>query len=112
MTTLTWIRCTDNRWCSFANLKLDSIQDFGVYIIWLGQSNIYVGQGDIAERIQTHRNDERFQQYDVNSMLVTWATTPLHERDGIERYLADTLRPIIGKQWPNVIPIPVNLSGS
>ena len=43
--------------------------------------------------------------------MVTWAIVPANQMDGIERYLADTLRPTVGKQYPAVLPIPVNLQG-
>ena len=114
MLNLTWQKCKPNdanqqhHWCSFVNLDLDNLDVSGVYIVWLGKSVVYVGQGDVAARLAEHRVDDRFLEYDTSGMLVTWASVPSAQQDGVERYLADTWPPLIGKVWPNAVPITVN----
>jgi len=80
----------------------------GVYIIW--QSNgpvIRIGQGIIRNRIAEHRENRAITKY--NNLYVTWAKVPIQYRDGIERYLADTLKPLVGDAFPGVDPIKVNI---
>lgn len=54
--------------------------------------------------------------YSPEGLFVTWARIHPSERDGVERYLAETLRPLVGTRHPNAAPIyvveppiPVNL---
>lgn len=45
-----------------------------------------------------------------SDLRVSWAPVESErDRRGIERYLADQLRPSMGYHWPKVEPIPVNL---
>jgi hypothetical protein len=111
---MIWNTCgNDNHWCSLQSLDLDSIGDVGgVYIIW-HEGNpgrvVRVGQGDIGDRLGKHRNDSKVTQYAKHGTLrVTWASVPLNQRDGVEKYLADTWRPLVGDAFPNVLPIAVN----
>jgi hypothetical protein len=112
---LNWIKCEGNVWCPFLTVNLQH-QHFrglaGVYIIWhSGQTpwTVYVGQGDIADRLLRHRSDPEILQYSSLGLFVTWASVVSSLRDGIERYLADQLRPKVGAAHPNAPPIPVNL---
>jgi len=114
--TLTWNRCEGNAWCPFLTVNLNHPHFrgmTGVYIIWHGGQNpqtVYVGQGEIAARIAMHRSDPRILQYSSLGLFVTWASVPLQPvREGIERYLADRLRPRVGEAHPNVPPVGGNL---
>lgn len=114
--TLTWNRCEGNQWCPFltVNLQHPHFRGMtGVYIIWHGGQNpwtVYVGQGDIADRLTEHRSDPRILQYSSLGLFVTWASVTLQPvRNGIERYLAEQLRPRVGEANPNVPPIAANL---
>ena len=116
MMTLDWIKCQGNNWCSLNNLNLDSVNMHaeGVYIIWYWGSSrkvtpVYVGQGNIRERLTAHRNDPRIQNYAQQTLYVTWAHVSKAEIDGVEAYLGETLNPTIGKVYPQAIPISVNL---
>jgi hypothetical protein len=64
----------------------------GVYIIWhegAPSRVVYVGQGDIAERLACHRGEEDILCYaKFGTLRVTWAPLPESQRDGIEAYLA------------------------
>ena len=109
-----WGTCgDDDHWCDFNLLELPlSGEPRGVYMIW-HEGNpgrvVYVGQGDISARIETHRLDPRITQYESDGTLrVTWATVPAWQRDGVERYLADQWNPLVGDVFPDADPIPVN----
>ena len=113
MAAVNWVKCSRDVWCALERLTLSTVRGTGVYAIWAGNTWVYVGQGDIASRLQVHRNDSTILAHRSNGeLMVTWAVVvPPNQMDGIERYLADTLRPVVGKQYPAVLPIPVNLPG-
>ena len=114
--TVVWGTCgDDSHWCNLKTLNLNShpFERKGVYIIW-HEGNpgrvVRVGQGDLAGRLEAHRNDSEILQYAKRGTLrVTWAIVPHQgQRNGIERYLADYWKPLIGEHFPNVAPIAVN----
>jgi len=113
--TLNWNKCERNAWCPFltVNLQHSHFQNLeGVYIIWHGGQNpatVYVGQGNIADRIRAHRTEPNILFYSSLGLFVTWASVPALSRDGIECYLAQTLKPKEGFAHPNCAPIGVNL---
>jgi hypothetical protein len=113
--TLNWNKCEGDAWCPFltVNLQHPHFQNLeGVYIIWHGGPNpatVYVGQGNIAERLRCHRTEPNILQYSSLGLFVTWASVSAPSRDGIERYLADTLKPKEGVLHPYSAPIGVNL---
>ena len=113
-TELSWMRCLGNVWCKLAlvNLKNRHFENMeGVYMIWHGGPNphvVYVGQGIIRERIESHRSDSEIQQFARFGLYVTWAEVNSSKRDGIERYLAGRWEPIVGDKHPYVDPIEVN----
>ena len=94
---LKWIQCQGDVWCKLNAVNLDH-EHFnnlhGVYIIWHGGPNpkvVYVGQGNIKERIKKHRSDPRIQQYVNLDLYVTWGKVDeKRDRDGVELYLAKT----------------------
>lgn len=114
MLQVSWQKCQGDVWGHFLLVDLshphfNSME--GVYVIWQSDNNrttvIRVGQGIIKDRIAEHRKNSAITKYD--NLFVTWAPVPVQYRDGVEKYLADTLKPIIGDAFPNVIPIAVNL---
>ena len=110
-----WFKCKGDVWCSLANLDLSTVTENGVYIIWASDENgafvVRVGQGDIADRLSDHRNDETIAQYTASggTLYVTWANLSQVHRNGVERFLFDKLEPAEGKRAPDVDPIQVNL---
>ncbi|WP_455387422.1 hypothetical protein [Petrachloros mirabilis] len=116
MLQLHWYRCTANVWCGFKTLNLSTVTEEGVYIIWHAGSPsqiVYVGQGDVAARLGQHRGRQDITRHEASGRLhVTWAVVPANQRDGVERYLADRLRPLVGDAYPQAIPIAVNLPWS
>lgn len=113
MMTLNWIKCgDDHHWCSLEDLILSSAKSDGVYIIW-HEGNparvVRVGQGDVSERLCCHRAEPEITGYSrYGKLRVTWAAVPAHLRDGVERYLADQWKPLVGDCYPAVAPIAVN----
>ena len=83
----------------------------GVYIIY-HQSNenpitLYVGEGNIKERIDYHRTQTDFG--DIYPILVFWSETYWSDRFGIERYLFNKLNPSVTKRASDTKPLPVNI---
>ena len=117
--SLSWQRCDSGQavvWCNLfdVNLQHPHLENVeGVYIIWQNQggSVIRVGQGNIRERLALHRADPRLRAYAAPGLLVSWAQLPMLCRDGVERYLAEHLQPLVGSRWPDVQPIAVNIPG-
>lgn len=109
--TLNWERCEGNRWCSLARLNLEHAYFRGlegVYVIWSTAGKwIRVGQGLIADRLRAHRSDPALFCY--GELLVSWAQVSTIYRDRVERYLGNTLKPLVGSAFPNVLPLVVNL---
>jgi|SRR5580658_1030480 hypothetical protein len=112
--TLSWLKCgSDFHWCSLQYIDLGTVKESGIYVIW-HEGNpsrvVYVGQGDpISARLASHQKDARIQAHAKSGILrVTWATVPAYQRDGVERYLADQLRPLVGDVHPVANPISVN----
>lgn len=80
-------------------------------MIWHGAPNpavVYVGQGNIRERILAHRDESAITQYRGNGLYVTWAPVLPTDRDGLERYLAERWNPLVGRAYPQITPIQVN----
>ena len=112
MLSATWLKCNSGNWCSFSNLDLSTVDEEGIYIIWhTGNPGkvVYVGQGDVASRLRTHRDDPRITRYaQYGTLRVTWANVSVAYRDGIERYLADKWNPLVGDAHPDATPLVVN----
>ena len=113
MRELVWKQCQYNLWCWLAsvNLQHEHFDDMeGVYIIWHEGQNphvVYVGSGVIRDRLYEHREDERIQKYADLRLGVTWARVEKTSQPGVERYLADRWKPLVGEH-PQVPPIEVN----
>jgi hypothetical protein len=112
MLQIHWVKSTSGTWLSFDNVNLENVSADGVYIIWhTGNPGkvVYVGQGDVAARIKAHRNRPDIMKYaKVGSLKVTWASVPSHQKDGVERYLANKWNPLVGDAHPDATPIAVN----
>ena len=112
---LQWVKCglDGENWCPFRTVQLEAVSAEGVYVIWHSGPSpnvIYVGQGNIVERIRLHRQDPAILAYEGHgNLLVTWAEVYGHLRDGVERFLANTYSPLVGSKHPDAYPIEVNL---
>lgn len=88
----------------------------GVYFIYysVGPNTIktvYVGQGNIKERFQAHREDKSIQAYSIyNNLCVAWSPIAVRDtRIGIEKFLYNRLKPKIGEVPTEGFAIPVYL---
>lgn len=112
MLSLMWVKSKAGTWLPLETSQLSGVTDGGVYVIWHGGQPsrvVRVGQGDIADRLKCHRAEPKILAYRTSGTLfVTWASVSALQRDGVERYLADTWRPLVGDAFPNALPIPVN----
>jgi hypothetical protein len=112
LNNLVWIKSTTHTWLplsfNFANITPTT----GVYIVWHGgliPRTVRVGQGDIASRLSAHRRDSEITIYARFGLFVTWAAVPAPHLDGVERFLADRLFPLLGDWHPAKTPVRVNL---
>ncbi len=108
---VNWGTCGDDKhWCSFERLALNS-DGFegkkGVYIIWSSETVIRLGSGLIKDRISAHRDNPEINKY--QDMKVTWAKVNANQMEGVEKYLADALDPVVGERFPERTSIEVNL---
>lgn len=113
MLAVIWIKSQAQTWLEFENFNIETcVTDPGVYIIWHAGNPgrvVYVGQGDVRKRLTAHRGDAKIVAYRTSGTLyVTWASVPGRSLDGVERYLADNWKPLVGDHHPNVLPLPVN----
>lgn len=114
---LIWQKCQGEVWCPFMTVDLSHSHFLGmegVYIIWHGGANpktVYVGMGQIANRIRAHRNDVKVTKYlSEGTMFVTWSQVARPYQPGVEAYLINTLRPLENVQRGSlVVPQVVNL---
>ena len=111
-----WFKCKSGYWCDFETFNLGSVNEHGIYVIGYKKPDedsiytVYVGQGDVAARLAHHRSDSDITKYRSRGTLyTTWAEVSVPSRDGVERYVADKLKPLVGSRHPDVTPIPVNL---
>jgi hypothetical protein len=116
MVQLSWVVRADNgAWLDLPYADLSNVATEGVYVIWMpiqGRNVVRVGQGKIAQRVSAHRKDQEIIAHGQSGVLkVTWAAVSAEYRDGVERYLADQLNPLVGDAFPDVLPIAVNLPG-
>lgn len=110
-----WQKCAGNVWgplltVDTSHSHFDNME--GLYIIWHSGQNphvVRVGQGVIRDRILAHRGDPQIFRYCDQGLFITWARVGTQFRDGVERYLAELLSPLVGDRYPSVPSIAVNL---
>ena len=111
-----WYRDENDQWLKLEELDLthDLVRQRGVYIIFNpfepDNRAFYVGQGKVHERLDERKTDERILEWaELDELYVTWARLAVErKRLGVERFLADTLNPLVGEH-PDVPPIAVNV---
>ena len=110
--SLGWVKSRAETWLEFETFELSSVASSGVYMIWhAGNPSrvVYVGQGDVKARLGVHRANSEICGYrQFGALYVTWAEVPANQRDGVERYLADQWKPLVGDAHPVAFPIAVN----
>ena len=111
---LIWQQCQGNVWCNLNAVDVSHAHFRnmnGVYMIWHGGSEarvVYVGSGDIGQRILEHRNDTRIQAFASLGLFVTWARVEASLQKGVEVYLASHWEPKVGERHPDVAHVAVN----
>ena len=114
--TLTWYVRNNNIIyplnIDLTNQRFDNLE--GIYVIWyetrLGYFQaVYVGQGEIRNRLYSHRIGNISERHASEHLYVIWAkeSSSKETREGIEQYLHDLLNPLESKPQ-NVTPIQVN----
>lgn len=112
MLQLQWMRCAGGVWCGFNTVDLSAPcfrDSVGVYVIWHSAAVVRVGQGHIAERLAKHRNDPEITRYSSLGLFVTWAEVHPVVLNGVERFLFDTMNPLVGERCPDCESVAVNL---
>jgi hypothetical protein len=113
-------RCLEVRWNSvgetfdFRGLALSNptLERSGVYVIRRAcdRQAVRLGQATrIRDRLRAHQQDPLVVGSTTDLLLVVWAWVPRSHRDGVEAFLARTLRPEVGERFPAVPSIAVNL---
>lgn len=110
-----WGRCEGDVWCGLISVNLDhaTFGVGGVYVIWHGGDNpktVYVGQGDpIRDRLAFHKENPKVTAFRQHGLCVTWAVVDGRQRGGVEHFLENRLRPLVGEAHPVATPMEVNL---
>src|SRR5258708_2471688 len=109
MLQLQWIKSKASNWLSLESCDLSDVSTAGVYIIWHGGNParvVKVGSGDIAARLSAHRNDKAILTYrSFGTLYVTWAAVQEPLRGGVERYLGEHWKPLVGDRFPDLVPV-------
>jgi hypothetical protein len=112
---VTWLKTgqDNNGWYHFQTVDLAHAHFnnlSGVYIVWQPNGRVVrVGQGQIRDRLTSHRTCPNVAEHDTGNLHVTWAAVPAAQLDAVERFLGDKLSPLVAERFPDVQPIPVNL---
>jgi hypothetical protein len=108
-----WAKTETNAWFPLNSVDVEDLRIYGVYVIWHeGDPGrvVCVGQGNIRDRLKFHRRNPEVQKFaKFGGLRVMWAAVPAHQVDGVERYLADYLKPLIVDYRREAPPIAVNL---
>ena len=111
-----WVKSSSGQFLDLLRVNLNSsyfnVPRFGVYIIWhTGASSapvITVGQGNIRERLGALRVSSHINQYSSSGQLkVSWILINQQDFDGVEAFLYDYYKPLVGerKQVSELIPV-------
>jgi len=124
MLEVGWVKSTSGTWLPLETVKLTEVTTEGVYAIWHGAYDwqnaagakvtqqgrwVRVGQGIIKARLEAHRADNAILKYRAGNLYVTWAAVSASNRDGVERYLGEQLKPLVAERFPQAQPIPIRL---
>lgn len=88
-------------------VDLSTVKAGGVYVIYLAgnpPTTVYVGKGDVSARLGSHRNDARFKAARAKGTLcVAFASVAAADQEGVEKYLATRLPPVVGERHPESV---------
>ncbi len=116
--SLQWMKPKQDgeaRWCDLFTVPLEHSHFNGmegVYVIWHHGLNpvLRVGQGCIREELASERHSQDLLDLHADEpVFVTWARVSQEDREGVQRYLAETLNPQVIVHVPDADPVTVNL---
>jgi hypothetical protein len=111
-----WVKNASGDFLDLLRLNLDAPYFAnpreGVYVIWYTGIKkapvIKVGQGNIRDRLAAHRSNTQITQYsDSGQLKVSWVVVDREYFDGVEAFLYDYYKPLVGERKPGVASIPV-----
>jgi hypothetical protein len=111
-----WVKSVGGDYLDLLRLDLSSSYfsepKFGVFVIWYaGPSKsavIRVGQGDIRDSLSARRVDPQVTQFSSQGQLkVSWIVVDKKDFDGVEAYLYDYYKPLVGERKVGIESIPV-----
>lgn len=112
-----WVKSVGGDFLDLLRLDLSSsyfsMPRKGVYVIWYtGPAKatvIRVGQGNIRDRLAALRSDPQITQFGSYGQLkVSWVTIDPQYFDGVEAFLYDYYKPVVGERRPVAKSIPVD----
>ena len=112
-----WNRCLKDQWADLFAVDLEGPHFNGlegVYVVWHGgpaPRPVAIGAGRIGEELQTRRSDAEVLRFKELSLLTTWARVDRDARDGVVRFLQESLKPIVNGAASALPPVEVNLPG-
>src|SRR5271154_5467487 len=108
---LVWNKARGDVWAELHAVDLESPHFNGmqgVYVVWHGgktPETVRVGQGDIRQAILSLRADQQVQAFKPEKLYVTWAKVDKIMRDGVERFIAESLQPLVKTAAPASPPV-------
>jgi type II secretory ATPase GspE/PulE/Tfp pilus assembly ATPase PilB-like protein len=112
-----WNRAQDDSWAEFFAVDLDDPHFDGlegVFVVWQGGSQpaaIKVGSGSLSRELKALRADPAMALFRGKPLFVAWAKVEKVVRDGVTRYLFETLKPRAATAVGSAAAISVNLPG-
>ena len=110
-----WAKETPDRWFHLDFVDLGKIKSYGVFVIWkpgvariTPSVTIMVGHGDVASALLRARHDLGVSKHGPH-LMVTWAAVDVLYVAGVEAYLVQQLRPLLGTKLPLASVYPVNI---
>src|SRR5262245_27378430 len=102
---IDWAKEAPDRWFHLDFVDVTTVRGYGVFVIWMAgaqrrpSTTIMVGHGEVASSLLKARHDFAIAKHGPN-LLVTWATVDVLYVAGVEAYLVQQLRPLIGTRLP------------
>lgn len=109
---LVWGKSGSGSYYKLVGTDFSALKIPGVYFIFGGGKSVKIGQSiDLASRLSTHQKDASILGHakQLGDLYVTWARVSQSSLDGVERFLAESYRPLIGDRFPDVLPMTANL---
>ena len=112
---IDWVKEATDRWFLLDFVDLAKVKSYGVFVIWKPgvpkikpSVTIMVGHGDVASGLLKARHDVAIGKHG-RDLLVTWAGVDVLYVAGVEAYLVQQLRPLLGTKLPLSSVHPVNV---